>query len=125
MGSSCILSEAGLHEVTFYSFLPVPGTVKTEIFRVQIDNPNGLAWDLSPDGSQIAYAEYSRRSASIHIRELRSSVTREIPLSGLRELTTLTWSADSRSFFATTFDVTGSSLYHVTRDGKYRVLTRL
>jgi hypothetical protein len=121
-GTSCVLSEAGLHEVTFYSFLPVPGTVKTEIFRIQIDDPNRLAWDLSPDGTRIGYAEYSWRSASIHIRELRTSVTRDILLRDLTELSTLTWSADSGSFFATTFDVTGSSLYHVTREGKYYLL---
>jgi Tol biopolymer transport system component len=121
-GASCVLSEAGLHAVTFYSFLPVPGTVKTEIFRIQIDDPNALAWDLSPDGSQIGYAEYSWRSASIRIRELGTGLTREVPLRGLTELSTLTWSADGKSFFATTFAVTGSSLYHVTSEGKYRVL---
>jgi Tol biopolymer transport system component len=121
-GTPCVLSEAGVHEVTFYSFLAVPGAVKAEIFRVPVDNPDGVSWDLSPDGSQIAYAEYSWRSASIHVRELRTSVTREISLRGLTELSTLTWSTDSRSFFATTFDVTGSSLYHVTGEGKYRLL---
>ena len=121
-GSACVLSEAGLREVAFYSFLPVPGTGKTEVFRIQIDNPDGVAWDLSPDGSQIAYAEYSSHSASIHVRELKTSVTRDIPLKGLTELSTLTWSADTRSFFATTFAVTGSSLYHVTLEGKYQLL---
>src|SRR5262249_8615451 len=119
---SCVLSEAGVREVTFYSFLPVPGAVKSEIFRIPVDNPDGVSWDLSSDGSQIAYAEYNWRSASIHVRELRTSVTREISLRGLTELSTLTWSTDTRSFFATTFDVTGSSLYRVTGEGKYRLL---
>ena len=120
--TSCVLAEAGLHEVRFYSFFPVPGAVKTEIFRVKTDHPDGLAWDLSPDGSQIAYAEFSWRSASIHVHELRTSVARDIQLNGLTELSTLTWSADGKSFFTTTFAVTGSSLYHVTDEGKYSVL---
>ena len=121
-GTACVLSEAGLHEVTFYSFFPVPGTINAQIFRLQIDEPERLAWDLSPDGSQIAYAEYSWRSASIHVRDVKTSLTREIPLKGLTELSTLTWSADSRSFFATTYGVTGSSLYHVAREGTYHLL---
>jgi eukaryotic-like serine/threonine-protein kinase len=120
--TSCVLSEAGPHEVTFYSFVPEPGAVKTEMFRIQTDHPDGLAWDLSPDGSQIAYAEYSWQSASIHIRELTTNVTRDIPLKGLTELSTLSWSADGKGFFATTFAVTGSTLYHVTAEGKYSVL---
>ena len=121
-GTSCVIAEAGPDEVTFYSFSPVPGTVKTEIFRIKTERPDGVAWDLSPDGSQIAYAEYSWRSASIHIRELTTNVTRDIPLKGLTELSTLSWSAVGKSFFATTRAVTGSTLYHVTDEGKYSVL---
>ena len=120
--TACVLTEAGPHEVTFYSFFPVPGAIKTEIFRIKTDHPDGLAWDLSPDGSQIAYGEYSWRSASIHVRAVTTSVTRDISLKGLTELSTLSWSADGKSFFATTFAVTGSSLYHITQEGKYSVL---
>ncbi len=40
----------------------------------------------------------------------------------MTELSTLSWSADGKSFFATTFALTGSSLFHVTLDGKYRLL---
>jgi Tol biopolymer transport system component len=121
-GTTCVLADADSHEVTFYSFFPVPGAVKTEIFRLKTEHPDGVAWDLSPDGSQIAYAEYSWRSASIHVRELTTSVTRDISLNGLTELSTLSWSSDGKSFFATTFAVTGSSLYHITSDGEYSVL---
>ena len=53
---------------------------------MQTDTPDGLAWDLSPDGSQFAYDEYNWRSALIHVRELRTSVTSDIPLRGLTEL---------------------------------------
>jgi len=121
-GPSCVLSEAGPHEVVFYSFAPLPAASKSEVFRIQESDPNALTWDLSPDGSQIAYAEYTWRSASIHIRDLRTNTNREIPLQGMTELSTLSWSANGKSFFATRFSVTGSSLFHVTLDGKYRVL---
>jgi Tol biopolymer transport system component len=121
-GPSCVLSEAGPHEVVFYSFAPLPGAGKSEIFRIEASDPNALTWDLSPDGSRIAYAEFTWRSASIHVRELRANTTRDIALKGMTELSTLSWSADGKSFFATTFALTGSSLFHVTLDGKYRVL---
>jgi len=122
LGTSCVLSEAGPHEVVFYSFSPLPAAGKSEVFRIEASNPNTLSWDLSPDGSRIAYAEGTWRSASIHIRELRENTTRDISLKGITELSTLSWSADGKSLFATTFALTGSSLFHVTLDGKYRVL---
>jgi Tol biopolymer transport system component len=121
-GSSCVLSEAGPHEVVFYSFAPLPGAGKSEIFRVEASDPNALFWDLSPDGSRIAYAETTWRSASIHIHDLRANTTRDIALKGITELSTVSWSADGKSFFATTFALTGSSLFHVNLDAKYRVL---
>jgi hypothetical protein len=121
-GPSCVLSEAGPHEVVFYSFSPLPAASKSELFHIEVDDPNALSWDLSPDGSRIAYAELTWRSASIHVRELRANATRDIPLKGVTELSTLSWSADGKSLFATTFALTGSSLFHVTLDGEYRVL---
>lgn len=47
-------------------------------------------------------------------------MTRDILLAGLDELSTLAWSADGKSLFFTTFADTGSSLFHLTLDGRYR-----
>ena len=118
----CVLSESGSGELVFYSFAPVPSAARSEVFRVHADDPNSVAWDLSPDGLRIAYAQYDWKSASIHVRELSTAAVRDIPLKGLTELSTLTWSADGKSLFATTFAITGSSLFHVTLDGNYHVL---
>lgn len=58
-----------------------------------------------------------------HIRELRwPDATHDINLPGWAELLSLGWSADGKSLFVTNFSPTGSSLLHVTLDGKYRVL---
>jgi Tol biopolymer transport system component len=121
-GASCVLSEAGPNEVVLHSFAPVPSAAKTEIFRVQAKAPNSVAWDLSPDGSRIAYCERDLRSASIHILELGPGTTRDIPIPGWVELLTLGWAADGKSLFVTNWAPDGSSLLHVTLDGKYRVL---
>jgi hypothetical protein len=81
-----------------------------------------VAWDLSPDGSRIAYCERDLRSASIHIRELGRGMTRDIPIPGWVELSTLGWAADGKSLFVTNWAPAGSSLLHVTLNGRYRVL---
>jgi Tol biopolymer transport system component len=120
--SSCVLSEAGRNDVVFSSFARAPSAAKSEIFRILAEDPDGVVWDLSPDGSRIAYAEHNWTSASIHIREVAQRTTRDIPLSGLAELQTLAWGADGESLFFTTFAVTGSSLFHVTLDGRYHLL---
>ena len=118
----CVLSESGSGELVFYSFVPIPSTLKSELFRVHADDPNSIAWDLSPDGLRIVYAQYDWKSASIHVRELSTQTVRDIPLKGLTELSTVSWAADGKSLFATTFAVTGSSLFHIALDGKYHVL---
>jgi len=121
-GADCVLSEAEPNEVVFYSFVPLPAAPKSEIFRIRAGPPDMVAWDLSPDGSRIAYCEHDYHSASIQIRELRAGTTRDIPIPGWVELLSLGWAADSKSLFVTNFSPTGSSLLHVTLDGKHRVL---
>jgi Tol biopolymer transport system component len=81
-----------------------------------------VAWDLSPDGSRIAYCEHDYHSASIHIRDLRANSTRDIGIPEWVELVSIGWASDGNSLFITNFSPTGSSLLHVTIDGKYRVL---
>jgi Tol biopolymer transport system component len=120
--SACVLAEAGQHEVVFYSFSPVPAATKSELFRIKADDPNTVAWDLSPDGSRVAYAEYDWHSTTVHIRDLGTNLVRDVPLKDAVELSTLAWSADGQSLFTTTFSLTGSSLLHVDLDGKYRLL---
>jgi len=119
-GPACVLSEAGPHEVVFYSFAAAPA--KSALFRIDASNPNEVSWDLTPDGSRVAYSENDWQSATIHIRDLRTNTTRDLTLKSLAELSTLSWSADGKSLFATRFGLTGSSLFHVSLDGTYRLL---
>jgi hypothetical protein len=116
------MSEARAAEVVFSSFDPAPSAVRSEIFRVSVKDPADLAWDLTPNGSRIAYSEYELRSASIHILDLQSRATHEVQLQGWVELTSLAWSADGQSLFVTSFSPAGGSLLHVTLDGRVAVL---
>lgn len=121
-GSDCVLSEAGPSEVVFSSFAPVPAAARSEIFRISVKTPDQVAWDLSPNGSRIAYCERDVRSALIHVRDLRQGATRDINIPGWVELLSIGWAADSNSLFVTNFSPRGSSLLHVTLNGKCRVL---
>ena len=118
----CVLSEAGQNEAVFHSFDPNPGGSKSEIFRVPAEWPDDVTWDLSPDGSRIAWFKRDPRSASIKIRELGSGRTRDIGIAGLVELLSVGWAADGKSLFVTNFSPTGSSLLHIPLDGKQVVL---
>lgn len=121
LDASCVLTEALESEIVFSSFEPVPSTAKSEIFRVKVNNPNNLFWDLSPDGSRIAYGERGLHSL-IRLRDIKSGTTSDISLPDWPELYTIGWAADGKSLFATDFEPTGSSLLRVTLDGKIRVL---
>lgn len=121
-GAHCVLSEALGDDIVFNSFDVVPSASKTEIFRIPSNEPNGFFWDLSPDGSRVAYGERGLRS--IRVREIRTGATRDIPLPDWPELYTIGWSNDGKSLFATDFAPTGSSLLSITLDGKTRVLYR-
>jgi Tol biopolymer transport system component len=120
-GAPCVLSEALQNEIIFSSFEPMPSAARAEIFRVDAKNPNNLFWDLSPDGSRIAYGERGLHSI-IRVREIRSRTASDMALPEWPELYTIGWSADGKSLFATDFAPTGSSLLHISLDGRVRVL---
>jgi Tol biopolymer transport system component len=122
--ASCVVAEAEQDNVVFTYFDPVRGR-GIEAARVQTA-PATFFWDLSPDGLQIAYGEFKSRSDErLTVIALKDGGVRQIPLSGWTNLSSVSWSADGRDFYVTTFKREGSSLLHVTHDGKVDVLTEL
>ncbi len=120
-GAPCVLSEALQGEVVFSSFDPVPSAKKTELFRVAGDDAISVFWDLSRDGTQIAFGSRTLQSL-IHIRELKHQATHEISIPQCPEIESVGWSADGRSLFAADYAPRGSSLLKITLDGKARLL---
>ena len=125
VGAQCVLSEAQSNSVAFSAFSPVTSAAKSPMFQVTVKDPNAVTWSLSPDGSRIAYSEKDLHSATVHIRELGSDVTRDISLPDRAELTTIEWAADGKSLFATVFAPDGSSILHVTLDGRYQQIHKV
>jgi Tol biopolymer transport system component len=122
--SSCVLAEADQDSIVFTPFDPIHGKA-TETVRLQAA-PARFFWDLSPDGSSIAYGEYgSRPGDHITIMTLRDHATREVPLNPWTNLNSVSWSAAGRHLFVTTSKREGSDLLHVALDGKVDVLRQL
>jgi Tol biopolymer transport system component len=117
-GSLCVLSESDAgNKVVFYRFDPIRGN-KSELVRVEAGGPS--FWDLSPDGSQIAFGEVGRKD---RIRILSAGTASEIPIKGFRTIASVGWSTDGESFFLTgTAPEGGSVLRHVFADGRGSVL---
>jgi hypothetical protein len=115
------LSEALEGEVVFSSFDPVPPAQKAEIFRIAVNGSNSVFWDLSRNGTQIAYGIRTIHSL-IHTRELKQQATREISIPQWPELGSIGWSAGGESLFASDYAPSGSSLLRVTLDGKTQLL---
>ena len=111
---SCVAAEVEQDTVVFTAFDPAQGR-KNEIARVP-----AAIWDLSPDGSHIAYGEDGRERVTI--LALADGTTRVLPLEGWGRASSLAWSADGRSLFVTIQRLESSALLHVDRDGTVDVL---
>ena len=122
--ASCVLAEAEQDNVVFTYFDPVRGR-GIEAARVQT-LPSKFFWDLSPDGSRIAYGEF-RSTAAEHltILNLNDRMPREIALGTRTNLSSVAWSAGGEDLFVATLKREGSDLLHVGLDGKVDVLTEM
>jgi serine/threonine protein kinase len=119
--ASCVLAEADQDEVVFTFFEPAHGR-QMEAARVPA-TPARFYWNLSPDGSRVAYGEFrSEATDRITILSLNDRTAREVPLSGWTALNSVSWDADGRYLFATTSRRGGSDLLRVSLDGKVILL---
>jgi Tol biopolymer transport system component len=115
----CVLAELGKNELVLTRFDPIQGR-KEEIARREM-----TFWDLSPDGSLIAFGKQDRQSGRISILRLADKTIREITVQGWANLDWVGWAADRKGLFATAFATRGSSLLHVDLNGKAQLLRKI
>ena len=120
-GAPCVVSEGAGNELVFSSFEPAPGAKRAEIFRVAVENENDIFWDLSRDGTRIAYSNL-RDYSHIRVRDLRERTEREISIPQWPELQSIGWSADGTAIFAAAFAPKGSSVVKIRLDGRASLL---
>jgi WD40 repeat protein len=124
----CIVGEAaGPGQTVFSAFDPATGR-KGELAR--IDLPAAwVAWDLSPDGTRIAFVTYGFTSftkAPVRVLTLSTKTVREIVPKDWsptwQNLNGVAWSASGNDMFVTNFAVRGGTLVNLDLAGRVRVL---
>jgi hypothetical protein len=114
---SCVFAEADDDRVSFTPFDPIEGRRGEPV--IVSASPARFFWDLSPDGSRIAYGEFrSSDDDDITILTLKDRGMRQVVLNGTTNLSSLSWSRpEGRDLFVTTERVDGSDLLRVTFSG--------
>jgi hypothetical protein len=123
MAAPCILAEADSGDVVFTSFDPVRRERIKEVYRVHTV-ASKFFWDLSPDGLQLAYGEFSFKSDGITVFSLEDG--RMIPVSGTPKarLSSLSWSIEGQNLFVTTSSAQESILWRVPLQGQAELLRK-
>lgn len=116
----CVLGEVNRRQIVFSAFDPRLGR-QGELARIEVE-PSDTFWDLSPDGSRIAFGKLEGHGGHIRILDLAGGKAREISVKGWSNLTSVGWSPDGRSLFATNWASRGGSILHVALDGEIQLL---
>jgi len=117
--SLCVISEGGGAQVTFTAFDPVRGK-QNAVGRAEVAGPS--VWDLAPDGSRIAIAEFNRADR-IRILSVPGAGTEVLAVTGFRQIASVGWSADGGALFVTgTAPEGGTVLRQISASGESHLL---
>ena len=124
--TNCVFSEEtpDATQLIFSGFDPAHGRGR-ELTRINLRRPNaGYAWDLSRDGSRLAFAQYDFREGRIEILPLAGGEAHEVYVKGRSGLYTLNWAADGKGLLVGVVNATvsGSTLLYVDLEGRAEVL---
>lgn len=123
----CIIGEAGPHHQTvFTAFDPMSGR-KGEVARVD-GVAEMLAWDLSPDGSRVAFASpgyFGVEGQAVNVLTLSDKTVRRIPLPGAMNPSAVAWAPSGGDLFVANYVVRGGALLTVDMTGRMRVLLNM
>ena len=110
-------------QLIFSAFDPMHGRGQ-ELTRISLRQPNrGYAWDLSREGSRLAFTQFDDREARIEILPLAGGVAREFNVKGWKGLGGLSWASDGKGLFGCAQQaVRGSTLLYVDLEGRANVL---
>jgi len=118
----CVLVEVKNDHMVFSGFDPLQGR-QGELASIDID-PIDSFWDLSADGRRIAFGRCEAGDSHIRILNLADNEESQVKVPGWACLTSIGWSPDGKSFFATTWASKGGSLLHVSLRGETKLLHR-
>ncbi len=118
-GADCVLSEEdqGKKQLVFTAFSPTGGR-KVALARINVAEALFPPWDLAFDGSRIVMAFPNK----IQVISATGEAVQTVPVLGFLPFTSVAWSANGRSLFATRFLGRGFALVQMDLDGQTRIL---
>jgi Tol biopolymer transport system component len=122
--ASCILAERVGDQIIFSAFGALDGK-KQEVARTEFDSSSVWSfWDLSPDGSRIAFGKDERGKGRVRILPLGGGLEQEVNIELWDRLDSAAWASDGKSLFVDSWSPTGSTLLHVLPNGQAQVLRK-
>jgi Tol biopolymer transport system component len=124
----CVFSEESPDhkQLIFSGFEPSQEARRRELTRVNLKRSGTwgfYSWDLSPDGSRLAFTENDMREGHIQILPLAGGEVREVNFKGWSNLFRLFWAAEGSGLFVSANPTaTRVTLLHVDLDGRSQVL---
>jgi serine/threonine protein kinase len=117
----CAMAErsADHKQIVFTAFDPVKGRGR-ELARFNGDASSNYWWDLSPDGTRLAILK--SRDGRIQILSLNGPQPQDITVKGWNTLTTVSWAANGKGLFASSFSDRGPAVLSVDLQGKATLL---
>ena len=116
---TCVLSELdkATGKLVFSTIDPLQGR-KSELVRLETNPTGSPAWDLSPDGSNVAIVDLDEHQDSIRVVQLGNGSLRLIALAGSEHLSGISRSADGKGWFVTSSSVRGATIFRVSSNGE-------
>lgn len=124
--NKCVLTEHDNQLATFYEFDPVQGKGR-EIIQVKwAAELTAFYWDLSFDGTHIAYLDTTRGNTDIAILDIISLpvAKQDLHINSYDPFATLYWDAHAKGFYISSYNSSGDllKLLHVDLAGKVDVV---
>lgn len=122
----CAFSEStpDQRQVVISALDPVQGKGR-ELARINLRQADGgysYSWDLSRDGSRLAFTQPDDREGRIQIFPLSGGSAREVNVKGWNNLWFLYWARDDKGWFVNSTDPSHARLLYVDLEGHASVL---
>jgi serine/threonine protein kinase/Tol biopolymer transport system component len=124
-GALCVFSEESpdRKQLIFSSFDPSQEQGRQELTRVDLKQPVvGYSWDLSFDGSRLAFTQYDDHEGRIQILPLAGGKVREVNVRGWHGLMYPFWAADGEGLFVSASAGLGATLLYADLEGRGQVI---